>query len=85
MYKDEKLSDEQRWAKITALVNKRTHARMSVDEVEGYYKAVVADEWMRPHGVYKSWASLGGGHMEVKAKIEAYRVFDEEQYAAGAV
>ncbi|KAL8789369.1 MAG: hypothetical protein Q9195_006842 [Heterodermia aff. obscurata] len=93
MYKDQGLTDAERWEKVTALVNKMrasfkgSLAPWSVEEVKREYGALVKGELRLPHGLHKKWANrpLGADDEEVKAKILGYCELDKEMYADGAV
>ena len=78
MYPDQGLTGTERWEKITALANRMFWTEWSVDEIVRYYEAVVADDWMMPHGVHKYWATIpcGADNYEVKAKVATYLSLD---------
>ena len=93
MYKDQGLTDIERWAKVTALINKKLATfkgawdPYSVEKVMWLYGAGVKDDWILPHGLHYGWANIDFkvDNEEVKAKIREYRELEEEMFGDGAV
>lgn len=92
MYKDQGLTEAERWEKVRVLVNKKLKSFKKgqdlwpVEKVMWYYEAGLKDEdWLRPHRLHKLWENKGVDNVEVKAKIAEYRELEKQMDAGGAV